>query len=433
MGTDFDHERAGVATLAALRTRVGTDEPTKTVPLEGTPTSGAMDTCPVAERHERSSQPVGRGRGRPALVAVVVAMITAVCAADTARAAFVTRSFNFTASGFFSPLDPTAVAPEDPVSGSFTVSYDTELDATAGTLDSINLVVLGFTFTTANTAFDYNSEFDRILVYGLLNGTVAAGGTNDFILSFRPVTTAPPISFASFSYTHPSIPPGVVSFLADSRIPPSNVVITTGPTVVAAQMDAFVYTGPPNTNEGANPRLRVQSGGKNRALVAFDPTLIDEFVAEQGLSSATLALTIAALGGDWGGGRDVDAHPLLEEFVEGNGKRSGLHPRDSFPGEGAGVTWRCAVDTDISNLQTDCEDRWDGGSFASPTAPPVVHFNGLTGQVEWDVTDDVLAGDTAWLIKKADEDVGGTVLYHSKEGAIEADDVDLAPRLTLER
>ena len=129
----------------------------------------------------------------------------------------------------------------------------------------------------------------------------------------------------------------------------------------------------------------------------------------------------------------MDADPLLEDFAEGNGKRSGLSLDESFPGEGPGVTWRCAEDIDISNQQTDCEDRWDGGSFASPTAPPVAHVNGLSGQVEWDVTDDVLAGDTAWLIKKAEERGGGTVLYHSKEGAIEAGNVDLAPRLILEK
>lgn len=62
-----------------------------------------------------------------------------------------------------------------------------------------------------------------------------------------------------------------------------------------------------------------------------------------------------------------------------------------------------------------------------------MHVNGLTGQVEWDVTDDVLAGETAWLIKKAEEKGGGTVLYYSKEGAIEAGNVDLAPRLILEK
>ncbi|HET9866728.1 MAG TPA: hypothetical protein VFQ06_05510, partial [Nitrospira sp.] len=331
MSIDFDDECAGAATLAAFLTGAGPEEPTKTLPVQATPTLGNTSTCAVAKRHEPSRPPTGRGRGRPALVTVIVAMITAVCAPDTARAAFITKSFSFTATGFFSPLDPTAVAPEDPASGSFTVSYDTEVDITGGTLDAINLTLLGFTFTTANTAFDYNSEFDRILVYGLLTGIVAAGGTNDFILSFRPVTTAPPVSFASFSYTGPTIPPGVVSFLADSRIPPSNVLITTGPTLVGVQKDAFIYTGPPNTNEGANATLRVQSGGLNRALVAFDPSVIDTFVAEHGLSSATLTLHVAALGGDWGHGRDVNAHPLLEEFVEGNGKWSGQHPRNSFP------------------------------------------------------------------------------------------------------
>jgi hypothetical protein len=57
----------------------------------------------------------------------------------------------------------------------------------------------------------------------------------------------------------------------------------------------------------------------------------------------------------------------------------------------------------------------------------------MTGEVEWDVTDDVLDGASGWLIKKSDELRLGRARYHSKEGAIDAGNVDLAPRLILER
>ena len=64
--------------------------------------------------------------------------------------------------------------------------------------------------------------------------------------------------------------------------------------------DAFIYTGPPNRNEGANPRLQVQTGGMHRALVAFDSAAIDNFVTEHGVSRATLALNVADVSGNWG-------------------------------------------------------------------------------------------------------------------------------------
>jgi hypothetical protein len=59
----------------------------------------------------------------------------------------------------------------------------------------------------------------------------------------------------------------------------------------------------------------------------------------------------------------------------------------------------------------------------------VLHFNGLSGEVSWEVTDDVLAGASAWLIKKTSESQPGRVSYFPREGA----DPDLAPRLKLEK
>ncbi len=75
---------------------------------------------------------------------------------------------------------------------------------------------------------------------------------------------------------------------------------------------------------------------------------------------------------------------------------------------------------------------WNGGTFGDATGAPVAHFNGLTGDVEWDVTADVLDGKTAWLIKKVKEGSNGDVRYYSKEGAEAAGNEDLAPRLILE-
>jgi hypothetical protein len=133
------------------------------------------------------------------------------------------------------------------------------------------------------------------------------------------------------------------------------------------------------------------------------------------------------------GDRSISAHPLLVDFAEGNGKSGGLPPSSSVRGDGPGVTWNCAVDEAIGNPLRNCAKRWDGGNFGPATAPSIVHSNGMTGEVEWDVTDDVLDGASGWLIKKSDELRLGRARYHSKEGAIDAGNVDLAPRLILER
>ena len=98
---------------------------------------------------------------------------------------------------------------------------DPAADSSGATLDFIDLTVAGFSYNTANTRFDYDSTFNNFVVFGLLNGRVSAGGTDDFILAFR--GSISPGFFASFSYnTSSTLGPG---FSADSRIPPSNVVM----------------------------------------------------------------------------------------------------------------------------------------------------------------------------------------------------------------
>jgi len=201
------------------------------------------------------------------------------------------------------------------------------------------------------------------------------------------------------------------------------------PTLIA-DADNFLRSGANNTNEGANERLRIQSSGHNRALVQFDLSGI----STAGLQSAILVLNIAENSNNWGSiGRLVDVHPLLEDWIEGNGNNAVVvSGAPSFRGSGEGVTWRCASDSDISNQQADCASPWDGGAFASATAAGVLHTNGLLGEVSWDVTEDVMAGaNFGWLVKKREEGQPGQVRYFSREGAARVGDVSLAPRLIL--
>ena len=194
--------------------------------------------------------------------------------------------------------------------------------------------------------------------------------------------------------------------------------------------DSFLRNGADDTNEGANERLRIQNAGNNRVVVAFDLTGI----STAGLQSATLVLTIAENSNNWGAsGRLVDAHRLLVDWTEGNGRNDVMvNGVSAFRGSGEGVTWDCGKDTNIFNQSANCSPLWNGGSFAAATAPGVLHTNGLLGQVSWNVTADVLAGaNFGWTIKKQDESKNGQVRYYSREGAALAGNASLAPRLVL--
>lgn len=134
--------------------------------------------------------------------------------------------------------------------------------------------------------------------------------------------------------------------------------------------------------------------------------------------SARLVLTIdgSASPGNWGpDGRLVEAHRLLADWIEGNGKNSEIPPSERYRGDGAGVTWNCAVDADNSDENADCDPAWNGGEYEPTASASALHTNGIAGEVQWDVTEDVLAGADTWILMRAPGG-GGHVLYFSKEG-----------------
>jgi hypothetical protein len=199
-------------------------------------------------------------------------------------------------------------------------------------------------------------------------------------------------------------------------------------TVIAAAEDSFLRRGAINTNEGANVILTVRSLGPARPVVAFDLSGVTPLA----FTKATLVLTVAKNFENWGSqGGVVEVHPLLEDFTEGNGKRLHIPAAERTRGTGAGVTWACATDTNIANLQTNCSPSWKGGNFG-PATDSVLHTNSTTGEVSFDVTSDVLAGRSAWLVKKTLEITAGRVNYYSREGATAAGKPEFAPKLMLE-
>jgi hypothetical protein len=108
-------------------------------------------------------------------------------------------------------------------------------------------------------------------------------------------------------------------------------------------------------------------------------------------------------------------HRLIVDWVEGNGKNSEIPSSEWYRGDGAGITWNCATDSDIANQNSDCNPTWNGGDYVQTATDSALHLNGMVGEVQWNITEDVLAGADSWLLRRAPGG-GGSVLYVSSEG-----------------
>ncbi|MFA5508891.1 MAG: hypothetical protein WC423_25935 [Vulcanimicrobiota bacterium] len=210
-------------------------------------------------------------------------------------------------------------------------------------------------------------------------------------------------------------------FVSDAPPPPLSIKTTADSTLIIRE---------PHQNEGANPRLHLKkvTGKPAQVVVGFDTTNLDT----TGLTKASLVLNIDSTQNvtGWGNGRDIQAQRLLTAWTEGNGKKLGLPGNQQHSGSGNGVTWFSPIDGNIANSQADSAVNWNGGaSYAAPsTAPTVTIKNHQSGEVTFDVTQDLLAGaNHGWLITR-DQDVGSQVTFLSKESGAP----ELAPRLILE-
>ena len=244
--------------------------------------------------------------------------------------------------------------------------------------------------------------------------------------------------------------------------------------------DATISEAAPESNFGENPALVVAgdessaapaeaeaaaAGGSDaeRSLVAFDADAIDSFLARRTLRQATLELTTRApLQGD---GALVDAHPLLQDFAEGDPAAEAasvpeaaasapvglVHAAALIPSAGRlpviprptppvvpqpdvpGVTWECASDPDTGNPGA-CTLGWTtpGGDYGPATAPPALVRGPAGTVVRWDVTSDVLAGVSRWLLRLRDEGSSDVLVFQSEEGALRIGDPATGPVLILE-
>jgi len=181
-----------------------------------------------------------------------------------------------------------------------------------------------------------------------------------------------------------------------------------------AVADTYLKSGSANQNQGSDTFLRIQQSGNNRALVRFDSAAIAAAVGSGSLAAARLELYIQSNSNNWSAdGRTVDSHRLTASWSE------------------PGATWNCGVDTNPGNSSPDCSSQWAGGQFAEEPSDTVLHTNGLTGWIGFDVTADVRAfltgtANYGWIVKKTDEGQNGQVEYTSRQGA-----ANQAPRLVL--
>jgi hypothetical protein len=194
--------------------------------------------------------------------------------------------------------------------------------------------------------------------------------------------------------------------------------------------DTYLRQGNANQNQGAESVLRIQDSGNNRALLTFDQAALFDTFGDTPLSSATLEVYIEDNANNWGtSGRSVGVYRVDDEWSE------------------LGATWNCPDDTDSTNSQPDCNPQWSGATFEATATDSVVHTNGLTGWIQFNITADVRAfrngtANFGWLIKKANEGDPGQVSYTAREGTAAhtprlvlvfdpAAPDDIAPRLSI--
>lgn len=222
-----------------------------------------------------------------------------------------------------------------------------------------------------------------------------------------------------------------------------STVVSIRPASLAVEKDSFLHSGKANINEGANPNMVVRPGGDTRPVLSFDISELASVVNSSNIATASLRLYIVHNGDNWSKeGRTIDVHDVTEAWEEGN--RANFQPGNlteaefapfETDGNGSGVTWRCAIDSDIQNKKVDCSPEWGGGTFDPVASDSVTIFKDFAGNnnlppttktmgwISFDVTEDLQTcltnGDQEcdWLIKKTLEDENGRVEFASQEGA----------------
>ena len=128
------------------------------------------------------------------LLAVVL-----LCGPMAANAVIVGGSFAFSTTDFI-PLGTSDSPPYDPVTGSFSVSFDNSADIINSTTNLVASISIPL---SSAIHYTYKRVGDELTIGGLLNNASGAlGGTDDFVLYVYNFSTNP--SFGLFFYAQSS-------------------------------------------------------------------------------------------------------------------------------------------------------------------------------------------------------------------------------------
>jgi N-acetylneuraminic acid mutarotase len=195
------------------------------------------------------------------------------------------------------------------------------------------------------------------------------------------------------------------------------------PTTLTPSQDSFIQHNEQNSNEGKSPFLELSVEGKERALIQFNESQIQQAVDSDPNYTAILQLTIVSNNDKWGSGRQINLNRMEQGWTEGNGSYNYNKNR----GTGSGVTWDCATDDNITNQSDNCsgstswdmidQDSWPFSE--TPTATTTI-TNNQSGTISFNVTSDIKAflngtANNGWIIMKDNEMQDGDIQFGSKE------------------
>jgi hypothetical protein len=217
-----------------------------------------------------------------------------------------------------------------------------------------------------------------------------------------------------------------VDFLDSS----SAILLATLPVPVVASLgataDTYVDRTSRHANEGASSTLRVGGRARRRTLIEVDVESLRTLVAGGEVQSARLELEMAVNEGGWrGDARGIAVHRMISSWREGNGATTGTTPTR---GSGAGATWVCAIDLDISDRSRDCQSPW---RMSAPSNHPLLPWqpmpsdeleidDEISGTISFDVTADVQAAlseddELSWVLLNEERRQPGEASFLARE------------------
>jgi PEP-CTERM motif len=131
-------------------------------------------------------------------LAAAASLLMAMLPISAARAAVITRTFDFTATGFQSVV-PLPLPPISTVTGTAAISFDNQADI-ANQTNGITLTSLSINLGSP-ISYTYFQSSDFLIIGGLANGSTSiVSNNNDFFIGIRDVSSSLP-TYATFAYS----------------------------------------------------------------------------------------------------------------------------------------------------------------------------------------------------------------------------------------